>query len=141
MKRAKVLFLCIGNSCRSQMAEAFARAYGADVIDPASAGLAPASIIQPLTKRTLEERNVKVNGQFPKGPDAFPGVEFDLIVNITGDKIPVGRTKVVEWKVRDPIGQKPEVYRAVADQLEHLVMRLILELRKPGRVDRAARRV
>lgn len=123
------------------MAEAFARAYGADVIDPASAGLAPASIIQPLTKRTLEERNVKVDGQFPKGPDAFPGVEFDLIVNITGDKIPVGRTKVVEWKVRDPIGQKPEVYRAVADQLEHLVMRLILELRKPGRVDRAARRV
>jgi protein-tyrosine-phosphatase len=119
------------------MAEAFARAYGADVIEPASAGLAPASIIQPLTIRTLEERNIRINGQFPKGPDAFPGVEFDLIVNMTGDRIPVSRTRVLDWKVRDPMGQKPEVYRAVADQIEQLVMRLILDYRKPGRVDTA----
>lgn len=123
------------------MAEAYARAYGADVIEPASAGLAPASIIQPLTRQTLEERNIKVDGQFPKGPDAFPGMTFDLIVNLTGDRIPVSRTKVVDWKVRDPMGQKPEVYRAVADQLEQLVMRLILDLRKAGRVDTAAKPV
>src|SRR5579871_1009678 len=53
--KKRVLFLCIGNSCRSQMAEGFARAYGSDVMTPLSAGLSPAPIVAPLTKLTLAE--------------------------------------------------------------------------------------
>ena len=54
-KPKRVLFVCIGNSCRSQMAEAFARAYGRDVVAPASAGVYPANVIAPDTMRAMAE--------------------------------------------------------------------------------------
>src|SRR5271165_2238746 len=65
--KMRVLFVCIGNSCRSQMAEGFARAYGADVMAVQSAGLSPAVMVSPLTKTVLAERNIHIDDQFPKG--------------------------------------------------------------------------
>ena len=65
--KKRVLFVCIGNACRSQMAEAFARAYGSDVLSAHSAGLAPAGAVPPLTRQVLNERNIPVEGQYPKG--------------------------------------------------------------------------
>ncbi|HVO97298.1 MAG TPA: hypothetical protein VMT15_04495 [Bryobacteraceae bacterium] len=132
VQRAKkrVLFVCIGNSCRSQMAEGFARAYGADVLTAASAGLSPALIVQPLTKYVLAARNVNIDRQFPKGMEILAREQFDLIVNMSGQELPLGPgANVREWPVRDPIGQSEAVYEAVAAQIEDLVMRLILELR------------
>jgi hypothetical protein len=61
------------------------------------------------------------------------GKSFDLIVNMSGYPLPGSPTPVVEWSVRDPIGQEPEVYREVANEIEGLVMRLILELRAERR--------
>jgi arsenate reductase len=131
--KKRVLFVCIGNSCRSQMAEAFARTYGADVLDPFSAGLAPAPIIAPPTIDILGEKNVSVGDQFPKGLDMMARVPFDIVVNMSGSKIALPGAQMIEWPVIDPIGQTDEVYRAVAERIEGLVMRLILELRKPQR--------
>ncbi|MBX9600287.1 MAG: hypothetical protein K2X35_04760 [Bryobacteraceae bacterium] len=133
MAARKVLFLCIGNSVRSQMAEAYARKYGADVVEPYSAGLAPARAISPLTRQALEERGIALGEAFPKGLDSMEGHKFDLIVNISGERMWKTRTPVVEWTVRDPMGHKIEVYREAAQQIEGLVMRLILELRKQSR--------
>jgi arsenate reductase len=127
--KKRVLFVCIGNSCRSQMAEAFARAYGRDVMDAHSAGLSPATIIAPLTQLVLKEKNVTVDGQFPKGLDMMARVPFDLVVNMSGAKVALPGARMIEWPVVDPIGQKDEVYRAVAERIEGLVMRLIIELR------------
>jgi arsenate reductase (thioredoxin) len=128
--RKRVLFVCIGNSCRSQMAEGFARAYGGDILVAASAGLSPAAIVQPLTKQVLAERNVRIDDQFPKGIEVLDREQFDLIVNMSGQKLPLAPgAPVRDWPVRDPIGQKEPVYKAVAEQTEALVMRLILELR------------
>jgi len=132
-EKRRVLFVCMGNSCRSQMAEAFARVFGSDVLIPSSAGLAPAPMIAPLTRATLAERNVVMGEQFPKGIDSVAHKSFDVLVNISGYPLPdeASRlaTRVIEWNVADPIGRSPEVYRAVAQQLEAAVMRLILELR------------
>jgi arsenate reductase len=127
--KKRVLFVCIGNSCRSQMAEAFARAYGADVLEAASAGLSPATIIQPQTIQVLSERNLRVDGQFPKGLEAVSRERFDLVVNMSAVKMGLPGARLIEWPVEDPIGHKEEVYRSVASQIETLVMRLILELR------------
>ncbi len=128
--RKRVLFVCIGNSCRSQMAEGFARAYGADVMVAASAGLSPAAIVQPLTTQVMASRNVRIDGQFPKGMEILTREKFDVIVNMSGEKLPVAPgAKTREWSVRDPIGQTEAVYKSVAEQIEGLVMRLILELR------------
>ena len=125
----RVLFVCIGNSCRSQMAEAFARAYGSDVLVPVSAGLMPAVGVAPLTLQILAEKNIRADQQFPKSLNQVMREPSDLIVNISGWPLPSTSTKVVEWSVEDPIGQKPGVYREVASQIEGLVMSLILDLR------------
>jgi arsenate reductase len=129
--KKRVLFVCIGNSCRSQMAEAFARAYGSDVMEVQSAGVSPATMIAPLTRQTLAERNLSVDGHFPKGLELIRRTPFDLVVNMSGIPLSVPGAHVLDWMVPDPIGQRDEVYRAVATQLETLVMRLILDLRTP----------
>lgn len=135
-KPRRVLFVCIGNSCRSQMAEAFARAYGSDILIAQSAGLAPAGHVAALTRRVLTEKNIPSQGQFPKGLSAFAGESFEIVINLSGESLPAAiapprssKTRVIEWPVRDPIGESETVYRAVAAQIEDLVMRLILELR------------
>ncbi len=128
--KKRILFVCIGNSCRSQMAEGFARAYGADILTAASAGLSPASIVQPLTKQVLANRNIRIDDQFPKGMEILTREQFDVIVNMSGQRLPLAPGAVVrEWPVRDPIGEQEPVYKSVAEQIEGLVMRLILELR------------
>ncbi len=131
--KKRVLFVCIGNSCRSQMAEAFARAYGADILEVHSAGLSPATMIAPLTKQILAERNLNVDSQFPKALDFVKREPFDVVVNMSGHPIALPNARVLTWIVPDPIGQKDTVYRSVASQIEGLVMRLIMDLRA-GRV-------
>ena len=127
--KKRVLFVCIGNSCRSQMAEGFARKYGHDCIMAHSAGLSPAGIVQDQTHSTMLARGVALEGQFPKGVELVARDPFDLIVNMSGHPLPKMSGPIVEWRVRDPIGLSEEVYEAVADQIEQHVMRLILEMR------------
>jgi arsenate reductase (thioredoxin) len=130
--KKRVLFVCIGNACRSQMAEAFAKAYGSDVLIVQSAGLAPAFSMPPLTRQTLSEKNILSEGQFPKPLQAIAGEPFEVVVNLSGERLPpvFGAARIVDWNVRDPIGESEDVYRAVAAQIEGLVMRLVLELRE-----------
>jgi arsenate reductase (thioredoxin) len=129
LAKKRVLFVCVGNSCRSQMAEAFARAYGADIIEAQSAGVNPATYIAPLTKQTLGERNLNIDSHFPKGMDLVRSQPFDVVVNMSGVPVGLPGARAIEWTVPDPIGQAESYYRTVATQIEGLVMRLILELR------------
>lgn len=126
-----VLFLCMGNSCRSQMAEGFANRYGSDVMQAESAGFSPAAVVQPLTKKVMEEKNINLDEHFPKSLDAVDVRSFDLIVNMSGMKLPRNAPiEVREWKVDDPIGKTEDVYVAIRDQIEMAVMRLIIDLRR-----------
>jgi protein-tyrosine-phosphatase len=127
--KKRALFVCIGNSCRSQMAEAFAEAYGADILEVQSAGVSPASYIAPLTKQTLAERNLNIDDHFPKSVDSLRGQPFDVVLNMSGTPVKMPGAQVIDWVVPDPIGQSEAYYRTVATQIEGLVMRLILELR------------
>ena len=129
MPLQRVLFVCVGNACRSQMAEGFARTYGKDVMAPHSAGLAPAMVVPEETRQTMAEKNIDISAQFPKPVSLFPNANFDVVVNISGYPIP-RYPLAVEWKVNDPIGGSDDLYRATRDQIEQLVMKLILELRR-----------
>jgi protein-tyrosine-phosphatase len=113
------------------MAESFAKAYGSDILVVESAGLAPAGALPPLTRQTMAEKQISTDAQFPKSLESFLGKPFEVVVNLSGEPLPVvfGNARIVEWHVRDPIGESEDVYRAVAAQIEGLVMRLILELR------------
>jgi len=125
------------------MAEGFAKCYGSDVLEAESAGLAPASIVQPMTKKVMEEKNINLDAINPRDLGSIDLKRFDLIVNLSGRKLPVNPgAEVQDWNVEDPIGKDEAVYMAVRDKLEMMVMRLILELRKkasPGRPERKPR--
>ena len=138
MKRTrKILFVCIGNSCRSQMAEAFARAYGGDLIAPASAGVYPAHIVAPDTVRAMAEKNLSLVGHMPKSIEQVDRSHFDLIVDMSGGELePASGPPVRVWDVPDPVTLNYADHCKVRDQIEQLVQDLIRELRnkKPKRM-------
>ena len=126
----RVLFLCLGNSCRSQMAEGFARAYGKGFWEVESAGLMSAVSIAPLTRQVMEEKQIDLGDQFPKPLEWVSPETFDLVVNISGYDLPEGLlVNERRWKVDDPIGRNEKTYRRVRDQIEALVLALLHEIR------------
>lgn len=135
-KKFAVLFLCYGNSCRSPIAEGLANKYGADVLTAASAGLFPIHRIDPNGIKVLKDRNIDISNAFPKGLGDVDPQSFDLIVNMSGQKIPFVKGNLEEWNVPDPIGKDEEAFRKTADLLEQMVMRLILQVRTNARTVR-----
>lgn len=127
----RVLFVCLGNAVRSQMAEGFARAYGWDVIKPASAGLMPALAVDPTAVRVMEEIGISISDAFPKHFRTLADrLSFDLVVNISGRPLPGGSTAPVqEWEVPDPVGRTDDDYRRARDQIQRLTLTLINQLR------------
>lgn len=103
-------------------------------MEPVSAGLAPAPIIQPLTKHVMEAKNINIDDLYAKDLSAIDLESIDILVNISGKTLPANiPVEVREWKVEDPIGREEDVYIAVRDQIERLVMGLILDLRRGNR--------
>lgn len=128
--RKRILFVCLGNICRSPMGEALARKYGSDVIVADSAGLTPAVVTTHLTRLVLRERNVDLGDHLPKSLDEVDLTRCDLIVNMSGVKLPSTiRIPVEEWLVKDPYGALEPAFRMACDDIESRVMRLILRAR------------
>ena len=132
--KRRVMFLCLGNVCRSQMAEGFARAYGMDVMEPVSAGLAPGTMVDPVTIRLMAERGIDISGQFPKEIRIAAHKGLDLALNMSGYPAPGMSVSVRDWPVRDPHMLPEKIHREVRDEIERLVMALVLELRGPRQV-------
>lgn len=133
-RRFRVLFVCIGNSCRSPMAEAIAAKKHPELMEASSAGIGPAPIIQPLTYQCLAEKGFEVDAdKRPERLDKTDWASMDVIVNISGvgilPMIPDFAGATLIWEVADPMGQPMEAYRAVRDQIEGLVDRLAEMLR------------
>lgn len=134
----RVLFVCIGNSCRSPMAEALARQLGAGVVEASSAGLYPAPIIQPETLQVLAERLIDPSVAEDLGPPRslllVNPADVDLIVNMSGiplDPLLNGFTgRQIVWQVRDPIGLSIEAYRRARDEIEKKLTELLEQLRQ-----------
>src|ERR1700754_3204294 len=99
MDKLKVLFLCTGNSCRSQMAEAWARHLKDDVIEPYSAGIEPHGM-NPRAVQVMKEAGVDTGGQRSKHVDELKHISFDYVITVCDhahESCPIfpGRTKVV----------------------------------------------
>jgi len=125
-----ILFVCIGNSCRSPMAEAIARKLGNSRVEAHSAGIAPTGWIAEPTLTTLESLGYSNRGLWSKGLDAVPGDEIDVVVSLLGEQgldflpLPAGARREA-WSIRDPYGEDEEVYLDVARRLEVRIRRLI----------------
>jgi len=128
----KVLFVCMGNCVRSQMAEAIARHYASDIIEAESAGVSPLGFIDNTTQRVLRERGISFEGQFSKGLRTHALKKPDLIVNMSGvpgASLFAGKT-FEDWRVQDPFGEDIEIHRLVCDDVEARVKDLSARLRR-----------
>lgn len=131
VKRIRVLFVCVGNSCRSPMAEALARHTAADVIDAASAGISPLGRVADLTRQVLAEKGIDASFLASKGIRETTFIMPDLVINMTG--IP-GKSLfhdrfVEDWDVEDPFGEDLETYRRICEDIESRVEELAIRLR------------
>ena len=127
----RILFVCIGNAYRSQMAEAFARALGRDLFVAESAGLSPVFELPEGTARVMQEKGIDISAQVPKPALSLDLKSYDLIVNMTGLPVPsLPPASTRSWIVPDPVGQPDSALREVRDEIESLVMGLVLEKRK-----------
>lgn len=128
MKR--VLFVCIENACRSQMAEAFAKRLGAGRVAACSAGSRPARHVNPRATAFMAERGYNLTAQRSKPLSAFAGQAFDVIVTMgCGDVCPSLRTlRLVDWELPDPKALPDEGFRTVREEIERRVRQLLSEL-------------
>ena len=130
-KRLKVLFLCTGNACRSQMAEGWARALKSDIIEAHSAGVSPC-FVHPIAARVMKEAGVDISGQYSKHIDELSGLSFDYIVTLcdyADSKCPVvpGKGTRLHRPFEDPIharGTESEVlakFRSIRNRIRAFI--------------------
>ncbi len=138
--KQRVLFLCTGNSFRSQMAEGLLRHLGGEGFEVFSAGMAPKPV-HPMAVRAMQEVEVDISRQASKSLDAFAGRHFDTIITVCdrareGCPIFHGDPEQIHWSFADPAeAAGPEearmkVFRRVRDEIRHRIQ-LFLAL-KPG---------
>ena len=128
MKR--VLFVCVENSCRSQIAEAFARMHGAGAIEPYSAGSKPSEQVNPKAIESMNEVGYDLSRHVSKSLSEIPAVEYNVAVTMgCGDACPNVRAKQrEEWNIPDPKALPTEEFRKVRNQIEQQVKALLKKL-------------
>jgi protein-tyrosine-phosphatase len=125
-----ILFVCVGNACRSQMAEGFARHYGPEDLIVYSAGSAPAGFVAREAVEGMREKGIDITRHSSKGVYDLPLQDFDVVVTMgCGDSCPaVGAKRRIDWVIPDPIGRGLAFFRQVRDDLEEKILGLLREL-------------
>ena len=126
-----VLFVCVENSCRSQMAEGFARNFGEGIIEAYSAGSRPSGKINPEAIRVMQELGIDISSQNSKGFDQLPVKEFDYVVTLgCQDVCPfVPAKQHIDWSIADPKEKDVKFFRKVRDDIADKVKELIKNVR------------
>jgi arsenate reductase len=125
----KILFVCVENAGRSQMAEGFAKRYGKDKIEAISAGTMPSKEINPLVIQAMEERGIDISKNEPKLINNQMVQEADTIIvmgcSAQGFCPAPLLGKVTDWSLEDPKGKPLEKVREIRDEIERRVKELI----------------
>jgi arsenate reductase len=131
MEKKKVLFVCIENACRSQMAEALARKYYPDIIEPFSAGSKPAQKVNDFAKEALSDLGIDVSNSIPKGFEDLKEDKFDYVITMgCKDVCPfVPAAKQINWQIEDPSGENLIYFMKIRDQIKFNIDKLAEELR------------
>ncbi len=133
--KKRVLFLCTGNSIRSQMAEGLANAFHGEKLEAVSAGSRPAGVVHPLAILAMAEKGVDIRGAQSKGSAPFLNQPFDIVITVcdsAADDCPIwpGARKLVHWPIPDPVSGTGDAmlrFRAVRDDLERRIEALLQE--------------
>jgi arsenate reductase len=130
MESIKVLFVCVGNAARSQMAEGFLRKLGGNRFQAASAGVMPHWRVDPQSVEVMKEVEVDISGQRPKGLEAVDVMSQDVVVTMgcSDNACPsIPGAERWDWNLEDPHDKPLEVYRAVRDEIRWRVAGLVEE--------------
>jgi arsenate reductase len=125
----KVLFVCVENSCRSQMAKGFFNTFTKNAIGD-SAGTKPEDKIDFKAVDVMREKNIDISSFVPKSFTSSMNNQFDYIVSMGCiDVCPITpKNKTIEWNVNDPKGKSIVFYRKIRDEIENKVQKLIDEV-------------
>ena len=134
MSKPVVLFVCVHNAGRSQMAAGWLRQLAGNAVDVRSAGSAPKDEINPVAVEAMREVGIDITGNVPQLLEYDTAKGSDVIVTMgCGDACPVFPGKRYEdWELTDPAGQPIEVVRAVRDEIRDRVRALLAELVPAG---------
>ncbi len=121
--KKKVLFVCVENSNRSQMAEAFARIHGSDAVEAYSAGSQPSGSVNPKAVEAMRGLNYDLSKHSSKSLSDIPDIEYDYVATMgCGDECPLIRAKKREdWDIPDPKHMDADEFRSVRDLIEEKV--------------------
>jgi len=131
--KPRVLFVCVENSCRSQMAEGFARLHGVGKVEAFSAGSRPSGKINETAVAVMKEKGVDLGLQNSKGLDGLPPGKFAAVVTMgCGDACPhLPAERRLDWALPDPKRLPLDEFRAVRDEIESRVKDLLREFPAP----------
>jgi protein-tyrosine-phosphatase len=126
----RVLFVCVENANRSQMAEAFARMLGGAAVEAYSAGSRPSGMVNPKAVEVMSELGYDLSVHGSKSLDELPQVEFDFVATMgCGDACPMVRAKQrADWSIPDPKHLPPGEFRAVRDLIRDKVKATLKEM-------------
>ncbi len=129
-EKVRIVFACVENARRSQMAEAFAETYGHEEVEVYSAGSRPSSSIDPLVIEVMKEKGTNLSGKRPKGLNELPPIEMDYLITMGCEETcpAVLAKKSVEWDIPDPKGKSIELYREIRDIIEDKVKALLNDI-------------
>lgn len=125
--KKKLLFVCIENSNRSQMSQAFAKILGGDGVEAYSAGSKPSGIVNPKAIEAMRELGYDLSVHDSKSLDEIPDIQYDAAVTMgCGDACPfVKATRHIDWEIPDPKHLPPEEFRKVRDLIKSKVAELL----------------
>lgn len=128
--KIRVLFVCVENSNRSQMAQAFATLFGSDQVEALSAGSKPSGRVNPKAIEAMRELGYDLSQHTSKGLESLNGQEIDAAVTMgCGDACPlVKAVRRVDWQIPDPREMPPAEFRKVRDEIGAKVRELLMEL-------------
>ncbi|AOX00851.1 MAG: arsenate reductase, glutathione/glutaredoxin type [Moorea sp. SIOASIH] len=125
----QIMFVCKRNSCRSQMAEGFARTLGEGKISVTSSGL-EASRVHPTAIQVMDEINIDITDQTSNPLDDFKAEDYDAVISLCGCGVNLPEAWVLrdvfeDWQLDDPDGQPLETFRRVRDEIKERVAKLV----------------
>lgn len=128
--KKRLLFVCVENSCRSQIAEAFARIHGGDSVEAFSAGSRPSGIVNPKAIETMNELGYDLSKHDSKSLDDIPDVTYDFVATMgCGDECPFIRAKQRgDWQIPDPKNMPPDEFREIRDEIEEKVKKALASM-------------
>jgi len=128
--KPKVLFVCVENACRSQMAEGFARLHGAGAVEVFSAGSRPSGKVNETAVVLMKEKGVDLTMQASKGLGDFPAGDYAAVVTMgCGDACPsLPAERRLDWALADPKHLPLDEFRAVRDEIESRVKALLADI-------------